>query len=136
MQPYTPHLSHHTALLRELLRESQVFSWDNTNTTFQKLKLLIPRACSILLQYYLKDTSINVQEDASKHSLGACLIQLANPIAFALKTLTDAKTWIANIKQELLVIVYASKSFHTYLYSHSFTVEMVHKHLKMTVLKM
>ena len=52
----------------------------------------------------------------------------------SLKSLTDTETHYANIKRELLAIVYGCEKFHTYLYR-TFVVEMDHKPLKMITLK-
>ena len=63
------------------------------------------------------------------HSRGseACIIQDGQPIAFASKSLTDTETRYANIKRELLAIVYGCEKFHTYLYGRTFVMETDHK---------
>ena len=50
----------------------------------------------------------------------ACIIQDGHPIAFVSKSLTDTETWYANIKRELLAIMYGCEKFHTYLYGRTF----------------
>ena len=52
-----------------------------------------------------------------------------------IKVLTDAETHYTNIKRELLVVIYTWDPFHTYLYSHSFTLESDHKPLEMIAVK-
>ena len=47
----------------------------------------------------------------------------------------DTETRYANIKQELLAIVFGCEKFHTYLYGRSFVVESDHKPLEMICLK-
>ena len=47
----------------------------------------------------------------------------------------DTETCYANIKRELLAIVYGCEKFHTYLYGRTFIVETDHKPLKMISLK-
>ena len=80
-----------------------------------------------------------MQADASLRGLGAFLIQQHNgkdqPIAFASKSLTDAKTWYANIERELLAIVFACQHFSTYLLGQSFIAESDHKLLEMIAMK-
>ena len=76
-----------------------------------------------------------VQADASFRGLGACLIQDGKPIAFASKSLTGAESRYANIKRELLAIVFACIRFNTYLQGRSFTVQSDHKPLEMIHLK-
>ena len=51
------------------------------------------------------------------------------------KSLTDTETCYANIKRELLPIVYGCEKFHTYLYGRTFTVETDHKPLEMISMK-
>ena len=57
-------------------------------------------------------------------------------IAFALKSLMDADTHYANIKWELLAIIYVCEYFNNYLHSCSFTVEMDDKPLEMIALNL
>ena len=54
--------------------------------------------------------------DASSVGLGAVKMQDGKPVAFGLKTLSPAETRYANIKQELLAIVWGADKFHTYVY--------------------
>ena len=49
--------------------------------------------------------------------------------------LMDTETHYANIKRELLAIVYGCEKFHMYLYGRTFIVEMDHKPLEMISLK-
>ena len=76
-----------------------------------------------------------LQCDASLKGLGACILQDGKPITFASKSLMDTKTRYANIKWELLAIVFGCKKFHTYLYGRSFVVERDHKPLEIICLK-
>ena len=60
-----------------------------------------------------------LQVDASGKGLGAALIQLDNRnkehvIAFASKTLTPTQQCYANIKRELLAMVFGIDRFHTF----------------------
>ena len=52
---------------------------------------------------------------ASQKGLGTCQIQEGQSIAFASKNLTDTETRYANIKHELLAIVFACQQFNTYV---------------------
>ena len=117
MQPYIPYLSQHTGTYRKLLKKNQVFYWDdNMKTLFQKLKTLYFQGLQHPLQWYQRDHPVIIQADASKHGLGTYLLQNCKLIAFSLKSLTDAKTWYANIKRGLFAVVYIWEQLDTYLY--------------------
>ena len=76
MHNFIPHLSEHTATLRSLLNKNAVFHWDeSTNAAFQKLKSLIAEAQKRSLKFYNRNLPLTVQADASKHGLGAALLQ-------------------------------------------------------------
>ena len=133
MQPYIPHLSHHIAPLRELLKKNQVFYWDdNVTTTLHKLKSFISKTP---LQYYQRDLLISIQVDASKHGVDICLLQHGKPTAFVPKFLMHTETQYSSPEWQLLAIIYAYKCFHMYIYGCSFTTETDHKPLGMISLK-
>ena len=93
MGNFVPHLSHHTELLRQLLKKDIAFYWDDQLTrSFQEIKHLLKRATSKLLGYYDRRKEVMVQADASLRGLGACLVQDGKPIAFASKSLTGAES--------------------------------------------
>ena len=136
LQTFVPHLSHHTELLRVLLKKENTFAWDqNANDSFQRIKGLLQSSLLKPLKYYGRNRPVTLQCDASLKGLGACIIQDGKPTAFASKSLTDTETRYANIERELLAIVFGCKKFHTYLYGRSFTVETDHKPLEMISLK-
>ena len=140
MGTFIPNLSHHTEPLRAMLKEDNVFHWEEQQTwSFQKTKALIAQANETPLRYYNRTKPVKVQTDASLRGLGACLIQEHNgedqPIAFASKSLTDAETRYANIERELLAIVFACQRFSTYLLGRSFIAESNHKLLEMIAMK-
>ena len=74
---------------------------------------------------------MTVQADASQRGLSVCLLQEVEPIAYASKSLTDTETRYANIKRELLAIIFACQWFNTYVLGRPFTVESDHKPLEM-----
>ena len=136
MGNFIPHLSHHTELLRQLLKKDVMFYWDNELTrSFQEIKTLLKRATSKPLGYYDRRKEVIVQADASLRGLSTCLIQDGKPIAFASKSLTGAESRYANIERELLAVVFACIWFNTYLQGHRFTVQSDHKPLEMIHLK-
>ena len=131
-----PHLSHHTEPLQALLKKENSFTWDeNSNTNFQKIKSLLEEALLKPLRYYNRNKPVTLQCDASLKGLGACIIQEGQPIGFVSKSLTNTETHYANIKRELLAIMYGCEKFHTYLYGRTFTFETDHKPLEMISMK-
>ena len=136
LQTFVPHLSHHTELLRVMLKRENTFTWDqNANDSFQRIKGLLQNTLLKPLKYYNRGNPVTLQCDASLKGLGACIIQDIKPIAFASKGLTDTETRYANIDREFLAIVFGCEKFHTYLYGRSFKVETDHKPLEMISLK-
>ena len=140
MGTFIPNLSHHTELLRAMLKKDNVFHWEDQQTrSFQQVKTLIAKANTTPLRYYDRNLPVTVQVDASLRGLGACLIQQHKgkdqPIAFASKSLRNAETRYANIERELLAIVFACQQFSTYLLGRSFVAESDHKPLEMIAMK-
>ena len=130
------HLSHHTELLRVLLKKENTFTWDqNVNDSFQRIKGLLQNLLLKPLRYYDRNKPVIMQCDASLKGLGAYILQDGKPIAFASKSLMDTETRYVNIEQELLAIIFGCEKFHTYLYGRSFVVESDHKPLEMICLK-
>ena len=72
---------------------------------------------------------------SSQKGLGPVVMQDSQPIAFAIKSLTDTESRYANIERELLAVVYACERFHTYLYGKPFVVQSDHKPLEKIQLK-
>ena len=104
MGTFIPNLSHHTELLRAMLKKDNVFHWDDQQTrSFQQVKTLIAKANTTPLRYYDRNLPVTVQADASLRGLGACHIQKHEGkdqlIAFASKSLTDTETRYANIRE-------------------------------------
>ena len=135
MHNFIPYLSQHTATLRSLLSKNAVFHWDeSTNAAFQKLKSLIAEAQKRSLRFYTENLPLTVQADASKHGLGAALLQQGQPVVFASKSLSDTEKRYANIERELLSVVFACEHFQTYLLGREFIIESDHKPLEMIAL--
>ncbi|CEP12014.1 hypothetical protein [Parasitella parasitica] len=68
--------------------------------------------------------------DAFDVGLGAFVVQLGRPIAFASRTLKSAETNYTTTEKECLAIVWALKQFHPYLYGSKFTIFTDHAALK------
>ena len=108
LQTFVPHLSHHTELLRILLKKENTFTWDqNTNDSFQRIKGLLENLLLKPLKYYDKNKPLKyydknklviLQCDTSLKGLGACILQDNKPNAFASKSLTDTETRYTDIE--------------------------------------
>ena len=130
MSPFIPHMSQHTAILRDLLKKEADFQWTaNHEEAFQKVKKLIRKEAT--LAYFDPNKESVIQVDASSRGLGAALLQDGRPIAFASKSLTPTEQKYSNIEREMLAVVFGCKRFHTYVYAKGFTIESDHKPLEM-----
>ena len=84
-----------------------------------EIKSQLQKALLRPLRYYDRTKPVTLQCDASLKGLGACIIQDGQPIAFASKSLMDTETRYANIKRELLAIIYGCEnSIHTCMGGH------------------
>lgn len=68
--------------------------------------------------------------DASSEGIGAVILQEGHPVAYGSRPLTDCQRRYAQIKKELLAIVYRCEKFHQYLYGKDTVVESDHKPLE------
>ena len=86
---FTPNLAETTAPMRSLLKKDSEFVWDCAHqTAFDKMKLLITSAGALAYNDVKKEVTLEV--DASKHGLGAVLMQEGIPVANASKFLSPA----------------------------------------------
>ena len=65
-----------------------------------------------LLKYYDPDKPLVLQCDTSEKGLAASLLQDGKPIAYASRVLTTTELNYAQIKKELLAIVFGVECFH------------------------
>lgn len=126
---FVPNLSDKTHILRELLKKDIEWHWSEHHTnSFNMIKqcLISPP----VLQYYSLDKSVTLSVDASKHGLGACLLQDGLPVCYASKSLNKTEQAYAQIEKELFACVFACEKFYTYIYGRSdITIETDHKPL-------
>ena len=123
---FAPSLSEITAPMRSLMRENTEFVWDSPQEqAFNRVKQTITQAP--VLAYYDPHKSLTLQVDASKHGLGATLLQDGKPIAFASKSLTDTEVNYAQIEKETYAILFGCKRFHQMVYGRPVKVESDHK---------
>ena len=131
---FIPNMSTITKPNRELLKDDVEFQWGEAQEkAFQEVKDILTNAP--VLAYYDVKKPVTVTCDASKYGLGAALLQEDKPVAFASRALTDAETRYAQIKKELLAVVFAFEKFNQYTYARCVEVETDHKPLVSIVKK-
>ena len=82
LHEFIPGLSTLTAPLRELLKKDADFIWNSSyDAAFNRIKQAVVYDCT--LRYYDVHRPVTIQVDASKHGLGAALLQDGKPVAFA-----------------------------------------------------
>ena len=128
LSQYIPTFSDKTSVLRDLLKQSSPWCWDEVHEqAYLSLKNEI--SDKSVLHYFdaSKDTTLEV--DASMKGLGAAIIQDGKPVAFGSKALDDTQSRYSNIEREMLAVVYGCEHFHTFLYGKCFNVVTDHKPL-------
>ena len=104
---------------------------EHQEQAFNKLKQLVTEAP--VLKYFKEQ--LTLQSDASDTGLGAVPTQNGQPIAFASRAWSDAKTRYVQIEKELLAVVFGLEKFHQYTYGRPVTVQSDHKPLEVIVKK-
>ncbi|UYV73599.1 K02A2.6-like [Cordylochernes scorpioides] len=108
---FMPNISMISGPLRKLTMKNSTWSWrKNHQAAFEQIKDLASKAP--ILRYFDADKSIAIQCDASKHGLGATLLQESQPIIFASRSLSKTEQNYAQIEKECLAIVFACERFH------------------------
>ena len=87
-----------------------------------------------MLTHYDPVVPLKLACDASSYSLGAVLSRvfpqgIEKPIAFALRSLSNAEKNYAQIDKETLAIVWAVRKFHNYIFGQRFTIVTDHEPL-------
>lgn len=126
---YIPNEAALTAPLRLLLRKDVDWQWHpEQEAALEALKTAISTAP--LLRFYDPKMPVEIQADASKDGLGACLMQNKQPIAYASRALSPAEQNYAQIEKELLAVVFSLKKFHQYVYGVPVKIQSDHKPLE------
>ena len=76
------------------------------------------------LAYFDHKKPVAMECDSSKYGTGATLLQEGHPVAFASKTRTEVD--YAQIKKEMMAIVFGCTCFYQYIYSRPITVHSDH----------
>ncbi len=131
---FIQNLSEETYLLRSLLKKDTEFVWtENHAQVFNRLKQIMVQAP--VLRFFDPNKQSTITCDASKHGLGASLMQEGHLVACASRSLTLTEQNYAQIEKELLSVVFATSRFHQYVYGTHFVVENDHKPLKFILKK-
>ena len=126
---FAPQLSEATKPMRDLLKEDIEFVWDKPQEeSLRKVKQIITE--QPVLAFFDPKKHVTLQVDASKHGLGATLMQDRKPVAYASKSLNATEQNYAQIEKELFAILFGCRRFHQYIYGRKITVESDHKPLE------
>ena len=129
LHKFIPHLADINKPLRELLEKSVEWHWmERQQKAYEELINSITQAP--VLKYFDVSADVTVSVDASSESLGACLLQGMQPVAYASRALNSAKRNYAQIEKEMLAIVFGTNKFHQYIYGKQLSVETDHKPLE------
>ena len=103
---FLPGLSDMAYQLRQLTRKDAEWVWSGTREkAWSDIKICMSQAP--VLRFYCLQDEVVLTWDASITGLGAAFPQLQQPMSFAPRALTQAETRYAQIKKELLAIVFA-----------------------------
>ena len=115
LNKFLPCLSNITRPLRELTQTNTQWVWKTAQPdALEALKRAV--SASPVLRYYNLEDEVTLQCDASQFGLGAALLQIEQPIAYASRAISNAETRYAQIEKELLAIVFACERFESYVY--------------------
>ncbi len=129
LQRFIPNSSKLLEPIRQLTTNKTEFYWDaNLDKTLEQIKEAVSSAST--LAYFNHTAATEIQCDASKKGLGACMLQNGQPISFASKSLTKAESNYSNIEREALGVVFALTKFHQYTFGRHVTVITDHKPLE------
>ena len=130
LQKFAPMLSELTTPIRTMLKDDPEFVWEESvhGECFKRVKAVI--ASAPVLKYFDPSVEAVLQCDASRHGLGACLMQNGQPVAYASRSQTETECNYVQMEKELLAIVFGVEKFESYLYGRKFKVETDHKPLE------
>ena len=120
---FIPNQSIITTPLRQLLKKDTDWMWlPKHSHTVQQLKQILSN--KPVLKFYDSILPAKLQVDAPKLVIGGCMLQEGHPIAYALRSLTQAEENYAQIKKELLTVVFGCVRFHCYVYGRPVQIDL------------
>jgi hypothetical protein len=135
LHSFIPNLSTITAPLRSLLKKGTAWYWSHEHQrAVEKIKEIL--TAKPVLALYDANKPLSIQCDSSMSGLGACILQDNKPVAYASRALSEAETRYSNIEREMLSILFATQSFHHYIYGRAMVkVQSDHKPLESIFVK-
>jgi hypothetical protein len=101
MAKFAPSLSDVTKPLRDLLKKEVEFQWDaQHDAALKKTKETL--VSQPVLTFFDPKKQITLQVDASKHGVGATILQDGKPVAYASKALTPTQQGYARLKRSCM----------------------------------
>ena len=120
--------SHLIAPLSALTSKDVPWKWgEEQQQAFEEIKRVVSR--ETLLAFPQFDKPFHVYTDASKHQLGAVIMQEGKPLAFYSRKLNSAQKNYTTGEQELLSIVETLKEFRNILLGQKIIVHTDHKNI-------
>ena len=125
---FIPNVSKVTQPIRELLKADAAWvRGPDQKEAMRQIKTTL--MSEPVLKYFDVNQDVLIQTDASKGGLGAVLLQLNHPVAYASRALNDAEQRYPQIDKELLAIVYGCEKFHTYTHGRDIGIQTDHQPL-------
>ena len=130
---FSPLLAEVERPLRLLDKNNAAWCWNEEQQKgFEKIKEIISTAPVLTL--FDNSSKHRITADASKHTLGAALLQMNRegrwqPVAYASRKMSEAEQKYGQIEKEALAVAWACDKFDFYLVGRDFEVETDHKPL-------
>jgi len=130
LSKFIPNLSQTPAPLRALLEKDTEWQWNQEHLqSFSTIKRLATTAP--VLAFFNPSKPVKLSVDVSSSGLGAVLLQNDHPVGYVSRALTITQQHYAEIKKEMLAVVFGCTKFHDYIYGiPNVGVESDHKPLE------
>ena len=79
--------------------------------SFRDIKRILTETSPGLLKYYDPKMSVKLLDDTCKSGIGAALVQVGSPIAYASRSLTETEGRFAQIEKDLLAVTFGCERF-------------------------
>lgn len=118
--------------MHTVLSSKRAWSWvDKQEEAFQNIKTELTQPT--ILALYDPKAETKISADASSHGLGFVLLQLNEsawqPVAYALRALTDTESCYAQIEKEALAVTWSCERFSNYIIGKHVQIATDHKPL-------